>query len=77
MPFEVLMVYASSLSAEDEDLPMGELAKRWGEPVERIADAITAVQVLRGQRTYVTCTDTTAPDGPERSWTVPDGQVRR
>ena len=63
MPFEVLMVYASSLSAEDADLPMGELARRWGEPAERIADAITAVQVLRGERTYVTCTDTIGQAG--------------
>jgi hypothetical protein len=57
MPFEVLMVYASSLSAEDEALTMGQLSERWGEPAERIMDALDAVRVLRGERTYVTVDD--------------------
>ena len=36
---------------------MGDFADRWGEPAERIMDAITAVRVMNGERTYVT------PDG--------------
>jgi hypothetical protein len=53
MPFERLMQEVATLSEEDWDKPMGELAKRWGEPVGRIADAIDAVKVLRGERTYI------------------------
>jgi len=54
MPFEKLMEHVSALTGEDAELPMGQLAERWGEPVQRIADAATAVQVLRGKRTHVT-----------------------
>jgi hypothetical protein len=53
MPFEQLMEHVTALSGEDWNLPMGELAKRWGEPVERVADAINAVKVLREGRTYI------------------------
>jgi hypothetical protein len=53
MSFERLMENVATLSEEDWGKPMGELAKRWGEPVERIADAIDALKVLRGERTYI------------------------
>lgn len=52
-PFEKLMELVAGLSDEDWQLPMGKLADRWGEPTARIADAITAVRVTRGERTYV------------------------
>lgn len=54
MPFEKLMEYAAALGEADEALTMGVLAERWGEPAERIMDAISAVRVLRGERTYIT-----------------------
>lgn len=54
MPFERLMEEVAALSDEDQQKPMGELAGRWGEPVQRVADAITAVRVLNGERTYIT-----------------------
>jgi hypothetical protein len=53
MPFEKLMEHVASLAEEDWGKSMGELAKRWGEPVERMADAIDAVRVTRGERTYI------------------------
>lgn len=53
MPFERLMEEVAALPEEDWGKPMGELAGRWGEPAERIADAINALKVLRGQRTYL------------------------
>jgi len=53
MPFERLMEHVAALSAEDWQLPMGVLAARWGEPVGRIMDAVTALRVLRGERTYI------------------------
>ena len=56
MPFERLMEHVAALSDEDKDLPMGVLSGRWGEPASRIADAIDAVRVMNGERTYVTWT---------------------
>ena len=56
MPFEKLMEHVASLSEQDMELPMGELAKRWGEPTARIADAMTAIRVMRGERTYIPLT---------------------
>jgi hypothetical protein len=53
MPFERLMEYAASLGEADLDKTMGELAGSVGEPPERLADAVTAVRVMRGERTYV------------------------
>jgi hypothetical protein len=53
MPFERLMEEIAALPEEDWNRPMGELAARWGEPVERIADAIDVLKVLQGQRTYI------------------------
>ena len=63
MPFERLMELAAALSDEDADLPMGKLAERWGEPVQRIADAIDAVRVMNGERTYISL-DVPAPEPP-------------
>ena len=57
MPFEMLMEHVASLTDEEKALTMGELSKRWGEPVERIADAIDAMRVARGERTYITLGD--------------------
>jgi hypothetical protein len=54
MPFERLMELVSNLSDEDAELPMGKLAERWGETASRIGDAIDAVRVMRGERTYIT-----------------------
>jgi hypothetical protein len=53
MPFERLMEYAASLTEEDRDKGMGELAARVDEKAARLADAVTAVRVLGGERTYV------------------------
>ena len=53
MPFERLMEEVSVLSSENGNLPLGELSDRWGEPVLRIMDAITAVRVLSGEQTYI------------------------
>jgi hypothetical protein len=56
MPFQKLMEHVTALSDEDAELPMGKLAERWGEPVQRVADAISAVQVQRGEQTYIPVT---------------------
>lgn len=55
MPFEKLMEHVAELSEASgvTGYSMGELADRWGEPAGRIADAITAVRVMRGERTYI------------------------
>lgn len=53
MPFQKLMELVDTLSDEDQRRPLGELAGRWGEPAERIMDAIDAVRVLRGEQTYI------------------------
>jgi hypothetical protein len=57
MPFEKLMERAAALGDEDRALTMGQLSERWGEPAERIMDAVDAVRVLRGERTYITIDD--------------------
>lgn len=51
MPFGRLMELVATLS-DDDEVTMGELARRWGEPAGRIGDAIDAVKVLRGQPSY-------------------------
>jgi len=53
MPFEKLMEHVSALGDADRALTMGDLSARWGEPPERIMDAVDAVRVLRGERTYI------------------------
>lgn len=47
------MEQVAALPEEDWNLPMGELARRWGEPAERIGDAIDALKVLRGEPSYI------------------------
>ena len=56
MPFERLMENVAALSEEDRQLPMGILAQRWGETAARISDAVTALRVLNGERTYIPVT---------------------
>jgi hypothetical protein len=41
------------LPAEDWELSLGALEARWGEPADRIADAVTAVRMLRREPTYL------------------------
>ena len=64
MPFERLMEYAAGLTEQDLGTPMGQLAARVDEPAERLADAITALRVLAGERTYVTATEVRAQTDP-------------
>ena len=56
MPFEVLMEHVSALD-RDDNVTLGELSERWGEPASRIGDAIDAVRVLHGERTYISLRD--------------------
>jgi hypothetical protein len=56
MPFEQLMELVAALPEEDWQRPLGVLAGRWGEPAWRIADAVDAVRVMNGERTYLTVT---------------------
>jgi hypothetical protein len=58
MAFEKLMELAAAVGPEEKGLPLGVFAERWGEPAERIIDAITAVRVARGERTYISLTVT-------------------
>jgi hypothetical protein len=54
IPFERLMEAVAGFSEEDVQRTLGELARQLGEPDPwRVADAITAVQVAAGCRTYV------------------------
>lgn len=65
MPFEKLMEYAASLELlGDGELTMGELAGRADESAERLMDALAAVRVLRGDRTYVSAADIRATMHP-------------
>jgi hypothetical protein len=53
-PFERLMEAVAGLSEADAQLSLGEVASRLGEPDPwRVADAITAVRVASGERTYI------------------------
>ena len=54
MAFEQLVENVLALSDDDWQLPMGELAARWGEPVGRAADAVIAAKMLR--QGTLTCT---------------------
>ena len=54
MPFEKLMEHVAAIGPEEKGLPLGVFAERWGEPAERIMDAIDAMRVMRGERTYIT-----------------------
>ena len=54
IPFERLMEAVAGFSEADVQLSLAELAGQLGEPDPwRVADAITAVQVAAGCRTYV------------------------
>jgi hypothetical protein len=54
IPFERLMEAVAGLSEADAQLSLGEVASRLGEPDPwRVADAITAVRVASGERTYI------------------------
>lgn len=46
MPFEKLMEYVAALPPAGSPLTLGELSARWGEPPERIADAVEALKVV-------------------------------
>lgn len=62
MPFERLMEEVAALPEGDWNKPIGDLAERWGEPAGRIADAIDALKVLRGQRTYISLGESVPPN---------------
>jgi hypothetical protein len=64
MPFERLMEYAASLGPDDKAKMMGELAERVGEKPERLMDALAAVRVMRGERTYVSPVDIRGASDP-------------
>lgn len=54
IPFERLMEAVAGLSDAEAQVSLGELADRLGEPDPwRVADAITAVRVASGERTYI------------------------
>jgi hypothetical protein len=57
MPFERLMEEVAAISPAERDQPLRVFARRWGEPAERIIDAIDAVRVMRGERTYISMGD--------------------
>jgi hypothetical protein len=52
MPFGKLMELVDALGRDDE-VTLGELSRQWGEPVQRIGDAIDAVKVLHGEPSYI------------------------
>ena len=53
MPFGRLMELVAELGDTEPDVTLGELAGRWGEPTSRIADAIDANKVVRGEISYL------------------------
>lgn len=55
-PFEKLMEMLEGLCDLEEpmNLTLADLSKRWDETPERIMDAIDAVRVKNGERTYIT-----------------------
>ena len=55
MPFGRLMELVAALDREG-DVTLGELAGRWDETPQRIADAIDAVKVLNGEPSYIEVT---------------------
>jgi hypothetical protein len=57
MPFERLMEEVAAVDPGERDQPLRVFAERWGEPAERIMDAIDAVRVTRGERTYISMGD--------------------
>lgn len=57
MPFEKLMELVAGLSDEDMRMTLGQLGDLWDEDASRIADAIDAVRVTRGELTYISFAD--------------------
>lgn len=57
MPFERLMEYAATLGPEDGEESVSALAGLVGEDPFRLLDAIAAVRVMAGERTYVSPVD--------------------
>lgn len=54
IPFEKLMEAVSVLTEDQMQMSLAAVAQLLGEPDPwRVADAITAVRVVRGQRTYI------------------------
>ena len=51
-PFQKLMEMVAG-EMDDTTATLGELAARYGEPVERVMDAIDAVRVCLGEQTYI------------------------
>jgi hypothetical protein len=59
------MEYAAGLGdAELHHDGLAELAARVDEPASRLADAVTAVRVLAGERTHVSVSDVRAQTDP-------------
>jgi SpoU rRNA methylase family enzyme len=52
-PFEKLVEEVQALSGAEAELSMGTIAERLGVTVERLADAMDAVKMLRGEPTYI------------------------
>jgi hypothetical protein len=57
VPFELLVEQVTALSGTDRELPVGVLAGRLGTTAERLADAVTAARMLRGERTCLPLKD--------------------
>lgn len=55
MPFERLVEEVNKI--DDWNVTIGQLSERFGEPNERILDAIDASRMLRGERTYISPQD--------------------
>jgi hypothetical protein len=53
VPFEKLMEFVECLSEQDRERSMGDLASAADTTADRLADAVTAVRVLHGERTYI------------------------
>lgn len=56
MPFGRLMELVAAALDREGDVTLGELAGRWDETPQRIADAIDAVKVLNGEPSYIEVT---------------------
>jgi hypothetical protein len=53
IPFERLVEYAASLTEEDLEEPMGQLAARAGTMPERLADAMATVRLMNRAADHV------------------------
>jgi hypothetical protein len=57
MPFGKLVELVAAALEREGDVTLGELSRRWGEPSERIGDAIDTVKVLNGKLSYIEVRD--------------------